>query len=222
MREFDRFSAAARPVLLARYGERAIEEMLPEIRAEYERLIPELPFIGGSRNRLTENLIGTTSSLALYIVLRGRGESPEQVGALHQEIVEAYLSALPKWRFRLMRGLLSTKVGLGLVRWSLKRAAAMSLERRYPEDFVFRYVAGRDGEFDFGLDYEACAIVNFFRRQGAQEFTRYVCLFDYPHSRLAGTGLVRTRTLAEGAETCDFRFRIGHQPENLQQTRVQY
>lgn len=221
LRDFNQFSTAVKGVLVSLYGEDDAEEIIQEIRREYESLIPQLPYIGGKKNRLTENLIGTTTSLALYRVLRARGETTEHIGKVHHQIVEMHLSSLPKWRFRLMRVVLSTKLGLGVIKGLLKRAAVASQRREYAEDFVFRYVEGDGRAYDFGIDYEECAIVKFFRAQGAEEFTRYVCLFDYPHSRLAGTGLVRTRTLAEGAEKCDFRFRIGREPENRQRTRVE-
>jgi len=89
-----------------------------------------------------------------------------------------------------------------------------SQQRRYPQDFVFSYIQGDGKEFDFGIDYTECAIVNFFRAQGADEFTRYVCLYDFLNSQLTGTGLIRTKTLAEGADKCDFRFKIGREPLN--------
>jgi hypothetical protein len=136
-------------------------------------------------------------------------------------MVETYLSSLPKWRFCLIRAVLSTGLGQTAIKRMLKRAAAASQRREYPEGFVFHFVEGKGEAVDFGIDYTECAIVKFFKAQGADEFTRYVCLFDYPHSRLSGTGLVRTMTLAEGAEKCDFRFRIGAEPENRQKTRME-
>jgi hypothetical protein len=221
LRDFDRFSTAARDVLASRYGEDDAREMTQEIRRQYETLIPQIPYIGGKKNRLTENLIGTTSSLAVFKVLRARGETTEQIATLHQQMAETYLYSLPGWRFRLMRGVLSTRLGQVVMKTMLKRAAAASQRREYPAGFVFHFVEGNGEEYDFGIDYTECAIVKFFRAQGADEFTRYVCLFDYPHSRLSGTGLVRTMTLAEGAEKCDFRFRIGAEPENRQRTRIE-
>lgn len=83
---------------------------------------------------------------------------------------------------------------------------------------MFHFVEGKGQDFDFGLDCEECGVLKFFGAQGAKEFTPYVCLFDYVQSRLAGTGLVRTMTLAQGAEKCDFRFHIEHEPENRQVT----
>jgi hypothetical protein len=221
LRDFDQFAAAAKEVLASRYGEEDAQHIIQQMRREVELLIPQLPYIGGKKNRLTESLTGTSASLALFKVLRKRGETTARIGSVHHHIVEKYMSSLPRWRFRLMRAILSTGLGLAIIKRSIKRAAARWQERRYANDFVFRYVEGDGRAYDFGIDYEECAVVKFFRRQGADEFTPYVCLYDYSHSRLAGTGLVRTMTLAEGAETCDFRFRIGREPENQQRTRIE-
>lgn len=219
--DFDQFLTTVKEVLASQYGGDDADEITQEMRREYESLIPQLPYIGGKKNRLTRNLVGTTSSLALFKVLRARGETTEHIAKLHQQMIEQYLSCLPKWPFRLIRGVLSTKFGQAVIKRMLKRAAATSQRREYAGDFVFHFVEGDGQSFDFGIDYTECAIVKFFRSQGAEEFTRYVCLYDYPHSRLTATGLARTMTLAEGAEKCDFRFRIGREPANLQRTRIE-
>ena len=93
----------------------------------------------------------------------------------------------------------------------MKKEAKRSQKRQYPEDFVFNYVEGDGKEFDFGMDFTECAVCKFFHSQGADEFTPFVCLYDFPVSRLTNSGLVRTMTLAEGAEKCTFRYKRGRE-----------
>jgi len=221
LRGFDEFAEAVRPVLMAHYGEASAAEIVHEARQEFESLIPQIPYIGGSRNPLTRNLVGTTKSLALFKALRTREERIETIGKFYYEMMETYLLSSSHWPFRLMRVALSTKVGQSFFKRILKKMAAESQKRQYPENFVLEYVEGKEGEFDCGIDYTECAIVKFFRSQGAGEFARYLCLYDYPKSRITGTGLVRTMTLAEEDEKCDFRFRFGKEPENRQKTRIE-
>ena len=76
---------------------------------------------------------------------------------------------------------------------------------------------------DFGMDFTECAICKFFHAQGADEFTPFLCSLDFPMSKALGTGLVRTMTLAEGAEKCDFRYKRGREvkqewPSKVSQT----
>jgi hypothetical protein len=89
-------------------------------------------------------------------------------------MAETYLSSLPKWRFRLMRWVLSTKLGQVVMKRMLKRAAAASQSREYAEGFVFHVVEGDGEASDFGIDYTECAIVKLFRAQEADDFKRYV------------------------------------------------
>jgi hypothetical protein len=50
LRGFDRFAKRARRSLEQRYGESLADRVLAEARLEFERLIPELPYIGGREN----------------------------------------------------------------------------------------------------------------------------------------------------------------------------
>lgn len=44
-----------------------------------------------------------------------------------------------------------------------------------------------------------------------EELAPYLCLSDYVLSKAMNRGLVRYKTLAEGAEVCDFRFKKGQE-----------
>jgi hypothetical protein len=134
------------------------------------------------------------------------------------------LASLPptaKLGFWLLRTLLATRAGKQLFKAVLKKRSRISQERRIPGDVFGYYVEGQGEEFDCGVDITECPIADFFRAQGASEFAPYVCLYDFPASKLQGMGLVRTMTLAEGAEKCDDRFRLGKEPVNRQKTRIE-
>lgn len=221
LQRFESFASFGQQVLASYYGDELADVIIGEVRQEVERLVPKLPYIGGRKNRLTQNLIGTLYSLALYKTLKARGEPVDRIAKINHQINATYLSSLSHTRVSIMRFLISTPPVQKLGQVLLKKRAAESQQRRYPGDFVFSYVEGDGEEFDFGIDYTECAIVKFFRAQGANEFTRYVCLYDFLNSQLTGTGLIRTKTLAEGADKCDFRFKIGHEPLNLQVTRIE-
>lgn len=46
-------------------GKKFKEEVMQEIREEYESIYEELPYIGGDRNPLTSDLIGAAENLAI-------------------------------------------------------------------------------------------------------------------------------------------------------------
>ena len=70
-------------------------------------------------------------------------------------------------------------------------------------------VEGDGKEFDWGVDYTGCSNYEFVKQQGAKEFAPYVCLSDIALSAAMGWGLIRTETLADGCDRCDFRFKKG-------------
>lgn len=213
-----------RPLLAAQYGSETAVSMLSEAQQRLSALIPHIPYIGGRTNSMTRVLVGTAYSLAFYQTLHNRGIETAFIGTLHQQAVEAYFASIPRWQkciARLGWGFFFRRPGRWLLQRLLRRQAAQSQKRRYAADFVFDYVPGDGRTFDLGIDYTECAVCKFFASQGAADFTRYVCLYDYPHSALTGTGLVRTTTLAEGADRCDFRFKHGRSPQNRQVTQVE-
>jgi hypothetical protein len=94
-------------------------------------------------------------------------------------------------------------------RW--RAQAGESQKRRYPGDWVFTFVEGDGQEFDYGLDFTECGICKYYHAQGADELTPYLCLMDGVVSKSFGLGLVRHKTLAEGADICDFRYKAGRE-----------
>jgi len=141
--------------------------------------------------------------LAMYQSLKARGKSVEEVAGLIYQGTSKFYNSFP---FRL------------LLRWQgrqlfsqkrldqRRRDAAISHERRYAEDWVFESVAGDGQSFQFGVDYTECGIVKYLTRQGAPELAPYLCWLDYPMCAAMQVKLVRTETIAQGGERCNFRF----------------
>jgi hypothetical protein len=78
----------------ARYAG-AGEQIAAEARHEFEQLIPQIPYIGGKKNRLTDTIEQMTSLLALYRVLKARGVPVEEIGALVQQMATAHIESFP-------------------------------------------------------------------------------------------------------------------------------
>ena len=96
----------------------------------------------------------------------------------------------------------------GILKKRMRKLAEMGKQPRFG-DFEVRYVIGDGEEFDFGVDYVACGNYKFVLDQRAEEFAPYVCMSDIALSNALGWGLIRTETLADGCERCDFRFKKG-------------
>jgi hypothetical protein len=200
--------SAGREILRNRYGEEMAGTIARESRAEFEALIPEIPYIGGDANPLTVNLVQSAIALAFYRVMRRYGKSLPETGELLYRITEAFAGQYRHFLRRWMGWYSMSVFG----RRRSRAMAARTHARRYPEDWVRVHIDGDGKTFDWGADYLECGIVKFLHRQGADELAPYLCLTDYAVFGAMGIRLTRTMTLAEGNPKCDFRLRRGASP----------
>jgi hypothetical protein len=200
------FYASTEKVLCTRFGQGRAEVLVHDIRREVEALTLEVPYIGGEENIFTEWLTYGVYYLAVYQVLKSLGQTVEQVGRIIYETYET-MADYPAWMLCLVGSL---KYGQGYVE-RLRAATTVSQEQRYPGDWVCAFIEGDGETFDYGLDITECGICKFYHAQGADELAPYMCLSDYVVSRAFGRGLVRYKTIAEGAEVCDFRYKQGRE-----------
>ncbi len=61
-------------------------------------------------------------------------------------------------------------------------------------------------EYDLGYDYYECGVCKICQDEGCPELAKYMCRLDFVIADIMGMKLVRTKTLAEGADLCDFRY----------------
>lgn len=205
LRDFDRKAKRFRQVLALYVDDQPTDAIIQETRLDFERLIPEIPYIGGKANSLTQDLIDCTTILALYQVLKRRGFRIEEIGNIAIEMEQRRVESYPRFVLKLLGRLIHSPLGKN----RLKKTCERSQAHRYPGGWVSVYVEGNGEEFDFGIDYLECGLCKFFHQQGADEFTPYLCQFDYVQQRAMRTGFFRSMTLAEGAERCDFRWKSG-------------
>jgi hypothetical protein len=196
------FYASTEKVLSTRFGQSKAKTLIQDIRQEYKAQSSDMPYIGGEANIFTEWLNYGVYYLAVYHVLTSWDQSMEQIGHIMYETYET-MADYPQWLTNLAGHI---KYNQEYVE-QLRAAAAESQQRRYPSDWVCTFVEGDGETFDYGLDITECGICKYYRSQGVPELAPYLCLSDYVVSRAFGRGLVRYKTIAEGAEICDFRYK---------------
>jgi len=204
MRTFDRLLARVQPSVAAWLGEEQALQFMREARQEYEALIPRISYIGDNSLLLTF-YFPVTRYLAVYRALQKQGQTLEDAGRLIFLIASNEARAIPYVGRRVMEALWFSR----WVRNLAKKKAIKLEERRYPGNFVMRYVEGNGREFDYGIDYTECANCKFLRAENAFELAPFVCATDKPISELFGWGLTRPKTIAEGFPICGFRFKKG-------------
>ena len=127
-----------------------------------------------------------------------------------QTVDEEWVTSSPRWIGRVQVLLAKTP----FLRMIFGRISRQTQQQKYPGDFVVQFVPGDGRNFDFGLDFTGCAIHKFFQAEQAGHFAKYMCRIDYLTTSFKGIELIRTSTIANGAERCDFRYRLaGRSPQ---------
>ena len=62
--------------------------------------------------------------------------------------------------------------------------------------------------YDLGYDYHECGICKICRDEGCFEIAKYLCRLDFIMADMMGVKLVRTKTVADGGDFCDFRYSL--------------
>ncbi|MBN1218539.1 MAG: L-2-amino-thiazoline-4-carboxylic acid hydrolase [Anaerolineae bacterium] len=203
LNEFDKEAQHWKMFIVAQFDEEFANAVLTKARKEFEALIPQIPYIGGDKNHLTEALIESIRYLAFFRAMKLDGKTAAETGKILYDATVAQINEphppIPPDQRLTPEQLIERR----------KQRAAWSQEKRYPEDYLYEYVPGDGQEFDYGYDFFACAAQKFYHTQGADEFMPFYCFLDYPKSQRDGLGLSRTITLAEGHPKCNHRFKQG-------------
>ncbi|PXF56609.1 MAG: hypothetical protein C4B58_12825 [Deltaproteobacteria bacterium] len=205
LKDFDRTSALMKGSLVARYNEKFASMLQREVRQEYEKLIPEIPYIKGVRARaLNTFLLITAQELAAYKAMKKQGKLPAEAWELCHQALRLRVAKIPRWKRWLLRRLMFSS----LMRKIIARRARQQQKARFG-DFEVEYLIGEGDDFDLGVNYLQCGNYTFVKRHGGEEFAPYVCMSDIVLSEAMGWGLIRTQTLADGCHYCDFRIKKG-------------
>ena len=203
MKFFDRVMKPGRKVIISLFGAQQGEELIQEFRSEFEALISEMPLMRKDDLLLERQLILCTVYLAIYKTMKNKGKNAEEIWQICHALVEAMVKSIPGvFRWLARKRLFSKKE-----KNREMKSAGISQERQFPEDFVFKYVEGNGTDFDYGLDMTECVMCKFYSRQSAEDFLPYICKTDYVFNELFGYELIRTKTIAQGDDLCDFRFK---------------
>jgi len=203
--DFDWTSALMRDSLVARYSEEFASMLQREVRQEYEKLIPEIPYIKGVRARaLNTFLLISAQELAAYKAMKKHGKPPAEAWELCHQALRLRIEKIPRWKRWLLRRLMFSS----LMRKIVERRARKQQKVRIG-DFEVEYIAGEGDDFDLGVNYLKCGNHSFAVKHGGEEFAPYICMSDIALSDAMGWGLIRTQTLADGCHNCNFRFKKG-------------
>lgn len=190
-----------RPMLADKFGAENVPAIIDKSIAEYEKLIPRFPYIGGKENGLTRNLVQASMGIAFYRAIAEYGGTVENTGELLVQAMEKSLDRMPGFLRRIMgRTMFSRKRFEGM-----RRRAENSQKRQYPGDWVWSIHKSDGSDYDIGIDYTECGIKKFVYSEGLPELLPYLCNLDYALFGKLGLTLNRTKNLAHD-DCCNFRI----------------
>lgn len=195
MKQYDIAVNIGKNVLIKRFGENKFKELITRAREEFESLIPELPFIGGKKNRNTDNLINGSMMLALIHNFEKEGLEFREIATLCNDLYEAFYKFLP-----------SEDIFQEDYINQIKEDAKKSQLKQYPEDWVFEFIEGDGETFDYGVNYLECGVYKFFKKQNSENLMPLICVSDDINAKCSGYGLNRPESIGNGDPMCIFRY----------------
>lgn len=99
-RAFEYFLRSARPVLARHHGEELVEPILADARREYERVLPEVPDIGGRRNAFQVVMTVNGWIAAFHRAMAVQGFSGADSIRVGQQVLDGWLARLPRFALR--------------------------------------------------------------------------------------------------------------------------
>ncbi len=196
LRTFKTALVIVKNILIEYFGESKFKEISTITEKEFEALIPQIPYVGGDENHLTEDLINATLLLPLLRVFEKEGLDFYEIGKLAYDLFEAFYKVIPP-----TSNIFSEESFI-----QLKESAKHSKLRKYNGDWVYDFVEGDGKTFTYGTDYYECGVFKFYKSQGAEHFMPIICISDFAQAQAYGYGLKRTQTIGNGAPLCDFRY----------------
>ncbi len=112
MKDFERTGYWFRPYLTERYGQIFADTIIHDARNEYESLIPQIPYIGGSKVHMTSDLLESVVQLAYLRILKAHGKTAEESREILYRGMMKRLAQYPKFLLRILGWLTFTKLYL--------------------------------------------------------------------------------------------------------------
>jgi hypothetical protein len=205
MKSFNERLTAVKEELRKKFDEKKSEELLHQMREEFEKILTDIPYIGGEKNPTTLILVKCMSDLAVFRVLEKKGFSFREIGEFHYNYV---------MRTHMARKEVLENAGRDPSQYPFdpvyvsfqKKITEESQKKLYPNDWLVDFVEGDGEKFEWGLDIKECGVQKAYKNLGEEKYLPFICLGDHYEAEGLGYGFTRTQALGFGAPLCNHRF----------------
>ena len=198
---------AAVPVLVKKpayaYLDKAIPGISPKaVKAEYKRIIRDQLDVGGSKNNLIMGLY-----LAAYFMAVYKTASEKMSNETFGEFIDAICTSDIFVKMNKGRNFFSEKNIL-----TRNRLQNDPIFTENPENWQYTFSYDMDVP-ECRIIYTRCAICEMARRENCFHLMPHLCKTDFAQQELMGNTLIRTKTIGNGDEICDFHIIGGRKAE---------
>ena len=205
LKSFDERLTVVNEELRKKFDNNKSEELINQMRAEFEKILPDIPYIGGQKSLLTLVLVKCMSDLAIFRTLEKIVFSFRKIGEFHYN----YVLAAQKLRKKALEkaGRDPSEYPFDTVYMDYqKKLTEDSQLNLFPDDWVMDFVEGDGKSFEWGWDITECGVQKAFKKLGDEKYLPFICLGDFYEAEGLGFGFSRDQTLGFGAPLCTHRF----------------
>ena len=165
------------------------------IKAEYQAIIARQPEIGGSKNNLIMGLYMAAWFMAVYRT------DPEQIT---DDVFDGFVR-------HVCASQLFAKMNQGRNFFTAKNMETRNRLQSdpefnsYPENWKYTFSWDMSVP-ECTITYTRCAICEMARRENCFHLMKFLCTTDFAQQELMGNTLIRTKTIGNGDEICDFHI----------------
>jgi hypothetical protein len=176
--------------------------------SHYAFISKDVAFAKRSPNPIDRRLDFCAYFLSLIKVLEERGEPYEAIRKICLDITIEMVRPKNKLSYfgrKIFPLLTNTWLG-GIMIKILQQKAIL---KPHPLSFRARVITDRKETFGlgYGIDILECGICKLFHKHEMGIYAKILCEVDKITTEHAGLQLIRTGTIANGANKCDFRYR---------------
>lgn len=165
------------------------------VKQEYKNIISRQPEVGGLKNNLIMGLY-----LAAYLMAVYRTAPETMTDEVFEGLLDAIVTCARFVKMNKGREFFTEK--------SIQTRNRLQSDpefNSYPENWKYTFTYDLSVP-ECTITYTRCAICEMARREGCFHLMKYLCTTDFAQQDLMGNTLIRTRTIGNGDEICDFHI----------------
>ena len=166
-----------------------------EVKKEYKKILERQPEIGGMKNNLIFGLYMAAYFMAVYRVSGGKIADDVFAGLIDAICASDIFVRLNKGREFFTAKNIETR----------NRLQSDPEFNSYPENWKYTFTYDMSVP-ECTIIYTRCAICEMAGRENCFHLMKHMCTTDFAQQKLMGNTLIRTKTIGNGDDICDFHI----------------